>query len=106
MRAGTRVTFEQAQEILRGSLRGNVKASFDLVHDDGVHDVVPGLSVAALYKDWWGDCCYCPSNDSVVTGLQFSMPGQRLIVLGGVNFGQMMEFISHQMRGVKAPGDD
>lgn len=100
-----RVTFEEAKQMLRGTLRGQARISFEFDNESRQHEALPSISTAVLYKDWWGDCCYCPNNDTTVTHLQFNLAGKQINVYDGVNFGSLMEFISKEMRGRKAPED-
>ena len=51
------------------------------------------LSIRALYNDWYGNCQFCPSNDTALDSVAFYSPnGQKFIVTDEVViFGGLMD---------------
>lgn len=88
------VTFNEAISLVRGIPRSRLAMGYSYINDSEKKVVMRSTRVSAIYRDWYGECDYCPSNDAVVTHLHILLPTQvALDVIGEVPFGNLMDAI-------------
>lgn len=53
------------------------------------------MSVRSLYNDWYGNCQFCPSNDTTLDSIVFYSPNRQRFEVSNkvVMFGDLMEYI-------------
>lgn len=96
------VTFNEAIEMLRGFRRAEliIRYRFNNVDDATVN--VKSMKVSALYKDWYGECHFCPSNDTLINRLHILLPTHvALDITHDVEFGRLMDALEEVTVGRK-----
>lgn len=94
---------EQGKEMLRGNYRNRVMMQFAFIDDNSVFRESKYISVAKWYKDWKTERRHCPNDNTTVLGIKIDMVGCRFRISGCIAFGNLMEFISKEMKGDEIP---
>ena len=87
-------TLSESLNWLRICRPSTVSAEFSFKNMIGV-TVDQKMTIRTLYNDWYGDCRFCPSNDTVLNSVAFYSPnGQKFLVSDKVIvFGDLMDDI-------------
>lgn len=96
------VTFDEAIEMLHGFRRAELIVRYFFINSDGAVVRVKSMKASALYKDWYGECNYCPSNDTYVSHLHILLPTHiALDVKHDVRFERLMNVLEKVAVGHK-----
>lgn len=96
------VAFNEAVKLMKGIPRSNLVMGYRYINNWGEEISRRSAKVSAIYRDWYGECNYCPSNDTVVTHLHILLPTQvALDVVEEVQFGNLMDAIEEVTVGHK-----
>lgn len=68
------VSFEEAVEKMRGFRRAELIIRYRFTNADNATVDVKSMKASALYKDWYGNCNFCPSNDTYINHLHILLP--------------------------------
>lgn len=96
------VTFNEAIALMKGVPRSNLVMGYRYINNWSEEISRRSTKVSAIYRDWYGECDYCPPNDAVVTHLHILLPTQvALNVAEEVPFGNLMDAIEAITAGRK-----
>ena len=78
----------------------HVWVGFSFVNDVGRTVRVKQLRLAALYRDWYGECDFCPPNDAKITAVSMRADSTRrkFNVADGLEFGDFMDELEKHWR--------
>lgn len=98
-------SFSEAVSLMKGIPRSNLVMGYHYTNDWGEEVTMRSTKVSAIYRDWYGECDFCPPNDAEVTHLHILLPKQvALDVVGDVQFGILMDAIEQVTVGHKHCG--
>ncbi len=96
------VTFDDAIEMLRGFRRAELVIRYHFNNVDDVTVNVKSMKFSALYRDWYGECHFCPSNDTLINHLHILLPTHvALDITHDVEFGCLMNALEEVTVGHK-----
>lgn len=100
VRTTQKVSFNEAIAQMKNMLRGAVSMKYQYTNEDGKKVSVPTQKVSTIYGDWYGECNYCPANDTMVSHIHLLLPTNvTLEVEGEVPFGDLMDAIEENTVG-------
>lgn len=96
------VPFEEAVVMISGLRRAEIVVRFKFMNADDKPVSMKSMKLSALYRDWYGECAFCPSNDACINGLHILLPTHvALDINESVPFGKFMDAVESVTKGWK-----